>query len=36
MKNRKKLLEAIVALLEQADDRVLIVIYYMLIPQKKR
>ena len=36
MNKKEKLLEAIAALLEQADDRVLIVIYYMLIPQKKR
>ena len=36
MENRKKLLEAIVALLEQSEDRILIVIYYMLLRPEKR
>ena len=36
MQNRKKLLEAIVALLEQSEDRILIVIYYMLQKSEKR
>ena len=36
MQNRKKLLEAIVELLEQAEDKILIVIYFMLLKPEKR
>lgn len=35
MKNKEKLLEAIAALLEQAEERVLIMIYFMLLKTEK-
>ena len=36
MKNKEKLMKAIAALLEQTEERVLIVIYFMLLKTEKR
>lgn len=35
MKNKEKLLEAIAALLEQTEERVLIVVYFILLKTAK-